>query len=143
MDIVQGTTAEDMLEASVLQNEESLDNLAKRLQQTGSPEGARFPVKLNIDGKLVEVKDTPDEDKARIAQAAVKARAEKAEAETKRYAKFKLAQMNDVEAVDFIRSQVEGERDIYLEAEREGQNRKAIFDVFGAPPGKTVKKGSK
>ena len=137
------TTAEDMLEATVMQNEERLEELAKKPHNTGTSEDARFPVQLNIgtdkEPKLITVTDTPDSEKARTAQIAVQVRAAKSEAETRRYATFKLHQLNDVEAVDFIRSQVEGERDLYLEAEREGKNREAIFAVCGVPPGK--KKG--
>jgi hypothetical protein len=132
---------EDAVVASVLANEQALDALAEKSKQTGGGfEGPRFPVTLNINGTLVEVRDTSPEEKATAAQVAVTERAKREVEETKRYAKFKLDQMNEVEAVDFIRNLTYADRDIYFDAEREGQNRKAIFDVFGEKPAPATKK---
>lgn len=137
---------EDAIEAQVLQSEAVLEGLAEKMKATGgSPEGPRFQTQLNIDGKLVDVKDTTPEEKARMAQIAVRERADRAADETKRYAHFKLKQLNEVEAVDAIREVVLGERDIWFDAEREGQNRKAVLEVFGekAAPNRSNKKESK
>jgi hypothetical protein len=131
-----GTSPDDMLEAQVLQHEDILDALLEKARATGgSAEGPRFPVKLIIDGEEVTVTDSSPEEKARAAQEAVAKRVEQADTETFKYAQFKLEQLNEVEAVDFIRSLLPGDRDIYLQAEKEGQNRKAIFTVFGDPIG--------
>lgn len=135
---------EDAVEAAVMQNEAKLEALAEKLRMTGgSPEGPKFPVYLNINGENVEVKDTTPEEKATAARGALTERMKRQDEETKRYATFKLAQLNDVEAVDFIRTLVQGDRDIYFEAERKGQNRKAIFEVFGEKPAPSTKKENK
>lgn len=128
------TTADDMLEASVLMNEDRLEDEALRAGR-GSSEGKRWPVKLRIGGKLVEVVDQSEEDKAKIATQSVKKRVEVYDEETEKYAKYKLENMSEVEAIDFIRELPPGDRQIYLKAEkaRRDHGRDAIFAIFGQP----------
>ncbi len=131
---------EDVVEAAVMQNEAKLEALAERSKATGgSPEGPRFPVFLEINGERVQVTDVSPEEKATAAQLAVAERAKRQDEETKRYARFKLAQLNEVEAVDFIRGLTDGDREIYFTAEREGMNRAPIFEVFGEKPAPSKK----
>lgn len=120
-------SAEDVLEDQILQAEDSLD------------EGARYPMMLNF-GTVQEPDirpvgaDTTDEEKQAVATESVRKRAMNYDAETYRYASFRLSKMNEVEAVDAIRELTPGDRDIWLRAEFEGQARDDIFTVFGLPP---------
>lgn len=138
MPAAQPTTPEDMLEAAVLMQEDKLEDDAIRYAQNkGASEGRRWPVKINVGTnekpKLVTVVDRTPEEKAAIATESVKHRVAKHNEETMKYAQFKLGNLNEVEAVDFIRDLPPGDRQLYLKVENEGQKRKAIFDIFGKP----------
>lgn len=122
------TTPDDLLEAQVIMHEESLEASTR-----GSGEGKRYPVTVNIDGKIVEIVDQPEEVKFATATEAVNKRAEKYAEETFRVAKFKLENMTAVEAVDHIAPLSPGDKEIYLRAEKAGKGRKEIFEVFGNP----------
>lgn len=128
---------DEILEELVLQNEDKLDAIteAHKAEHPDEPEGPRSQVHLLINGEMVPVIDQPEDVKHSIATEAVNKRAENYDDETLRYATFKLEQLNEVEAVDAIRELSPGDRQIWLRAERDGQDREAIFTVFGQPEG--------
>lgn len=131
MSTAEITTPDDMLEAAVLMREQVLDAEAEK--DKANPEGPRYQTTLLINGEVVPIVDQPEEVKFATATAAVNARAEQYEEETYRVAKFKLSKMSEVEAVDLLAEMSPGDKEIYLRAEKDGKNRKAIFEVFGSP----------
>jgi hypothetical protein len=73
----EGTTADDMLEALVLQNEEKLDAIAEAYKAKGSPEGPKHPVTIRqTDGTVETIVDRSDAEKAQISVEAVNRRAD-------------------------------------------------------------------
>lgn len=130
------TSADELLEELVLQHKDKLDAEDEAYARLhGSTEGRRHQTYLNINGELVPVIDQPEEVKHAVASEAVNKRAENYDEETIRYAAFKLEQLNVVEAVDAIRELPAGDRQLWLQAERDGQDRPEIFTVFGQPEG--------
>ena len=98
-------------------------------------EGPRFPATLQNEatGEVFEVVDVPIEEKHKIAFDASQRRAEEYAETEYRAAEIKLQHMNVVESIDYIQSKPPGDVQIYLRAEKAGQNRKEIFKVFGQP----------